>query len=95
MQSFVNGLDRLLCMHAGRRRNHHRLQRGLRAQHLVVVQVRPGTLEVLLSPFQLVWPGRRHRNDLRTRREVVEMQGMASAHTAEAGDGDLELGHCN
>ena len=93
MQSLVDGLDSLLCMHTGGRSNHHRLQRGLRAQHLIVVQIRPGALDVLLGPFELLCPRRGHGNDLCPGSQVVEMQGMAGAHTAEASDGDLELGH--
>lgn len=93
MQSLVDGLDSLLCMHTGGRSNNHCLQRGLRTQHLVIVQIRPGALDVLLGPFKLFWPRRGHGNDLCPGSQVVEMQGMAGAHTAEASDSDLKLGH--
>lgn len=95
VQALVDSLDGLLSMHTGGRSDNDRLQRWLRAQHLIVVEVRPGSLKVCLSPIELLLLGRRDRNDLGARGEIIEMQGVPGTHTAEACDCDLKLGHGN
>ena len=87
----LDGIDRLLSVCRGDGRDNNRLQ-ALVPQHLVVVAVRLDTkrLEMLLCPCCLLCVWREGCHELGLGCAVQEVEGVAGAHAAQPGAGDLE-----
>lgn len=92
MESLVDRLDGLLCVHGSGRRDDNRLQILLLLQQLIEVEVCSGISEIGLRPVQFILHGRRDRYHFRAGSVGVEVVRVAGAHAAQTSDSDFELG---
>jgi hypothetical protein len=86
----LDGLDGLLRVDGGDGGDDDSLEAGM-LEHLIVVVVNRGALEVGARPAAFLGVRAESRDDLSSGRPGVEVERVARAHAAEAGDGDLEL----
>jgi len=93
VQAQLDRLDRLFGMYRGRGCYDNCLESisQLFMKHLIVVTVYPDAFEIACSPFVLSGLGGRGCNDLGPGGHGLKMEGMSTAHSAQARDGNFEL----
>lgn len=77
MQTKLNGLDGLFCMHSSGRGHDDGLQLAFLSKHLIVGEIGPDAVEVLGGPGQLGWVWRGDSHQFGTGSQVMEVEGMA------------------